>query len=181
MQRNSIKGGVYDLPSASSCLTRIATAPYHFPTSGLSLAQTYWEIAASHTTVSLYFTVSSAVTVSSVSYKNDHVSSCFEHSSVPPRYFGKRHSRPLKIHPLLMLLARKPPLCDPSPRMQQSMSLPGPSAYWHCPPCLSTGCCQCCQAPCISMSHLSIPGAPVHPTCTSTAVSASRKSLALYI
>lgn len=110
--------------------------------------------------MSLYFTLSPAATVSSASYKNDHVSSCFEHSSVPPQYFGKRYSRPLKIHPLLMLPARKPPLCDPSPRMQHSMSLPGPSAYWQKvdTPCLSTGCCQCCQAPCISMSHSSIPG-----------------------
>lgn len=148
----------------------------YFPTSGLSLAQALLGNCCQPHHCPSKFAVSPAATVSSASYKNDHVFSCFEHSSVPPHYFGKRHPRPLKIQPLLMFPARKPLHCGPYPRMQHSKSLPGPSAYWHCPPCLSTCCCQCCRVLCISVSHPSMLGPLCILHAPAPAVSASRES-----
>lgn len=44
-------------PSFCSCLTRVAAVPYYFPTSGFSLAQAYKDIAASHTSVPLVYSL----------------------------------------------------------------------------------------------------------------------------
>lgn len=125
--------------------------------------------------LSLWFTLSPAATVSPASYKSDHVSLCSEYSSVPPCKKAKDIQGPFRPSSCLVV-SRKPLLCGPSPRMQHSMSLPGPSAYPHCLPGLNMCCCQCCQAACISMSHPSILRPLFILRAPSPAVSASRKS-----